>query len=98
MLVVACLVATAPTVAVPARAAADTAAQSVIVPASLGASADWSVFGTATTLPRQTGNETDDNTGVIHESPDEVNGENELDHLLPYLLDEPNGDIGASTL
>ncbi|NLV03748.1 DUF4129 domain-containing protein [Haloferax volcanii] len=98
MLVVACLVATASAAAVPAGAAADTAAQSATVPASPGADADRSALGTAATPPRQTGNETNNSTGVIHENPDEVDGENELDRLLSYLSGELNGDIGASTL
>ncbi|WP_058826090.1 DUF4129 domain-containing protein [Haloferax sp. Q22] len=98
MLVVGCLVATAPVAAVSTGAAADAPAPSADAPASLGTVDRVSAFGPTPGPLQQTANATNNSTGVLHENPDEVDDENELDRLLSYLSGELNGDIGASTL
>ncbi|ELZ79844.1 hypothetical protein C454_11593 [Haloferax gibbonsii ATCC 33959] len=98
MLVVGCLVATAPVAAVSAGAVADASAPSADAPGSLGGADRVSALGPAPGPLQQTANATNNSTGVIHENPDEVDDENELDRLLSYLSGELNGDIGASTL
>ncbi|POG55593.1 DUF4129 domain-containing protein [Haloferax marisrubri] len=98
MLVVACLVATAPVAAVSAGAVGDAPAPNADGSASLGSADRASVLGPAAGPRQQTANATNNSTGVIHENPDEVDDENELDRLLSYLSGELNGDIGASTL
>ncbi|RDZ44799.1 hypothetical protein C5B91_09465 [Haloferax sp. Atlit-10N] len=101
MLVVGCLVATAPVAAVSAGAVADAPdapAPNADAPASLGGADRVSALGPAPGPLQQTANATNNSTGVLHENPDEVDDENELDRLLSYLSGELNGDIGASTL
>ncbi|MFC7131071.1 DUF4129 domain-containing protein [Haloferax chudinovii] len=103
MFVVGCLVATAPVTVVSAGTGAWSAPSgdgvSATTSAPVGvdsgrASALWSVAGP----PRQIANETNNSTAVLHENPDDVDDENELDRLLSYLSGELNGDIGASAL
>ncbi|KAB1189224.1 DUF4129 domain-containing protein [Haloferax sp. MBLA0077] len=43
-------------------------------------------------------NSTNNSSDVLHENPDEVDDENELDRLLSYLSGRMNSNIGTSTL
>ncbi|ELZ89402.1 hypothetical protein, partial [Haloferax sulfurifontis] len=103
MFVVACLVSTAPVTVVSAGTGAWSAppgdGPAATTSAPVGADPGRaSALGSAAGPPRQTANETNNSTGVLHENPDEVDDENELDRLLSYLSGELNGDIGASAL
>ncbi|WP_148416186.1 DUF4129 domain-containing protein [Haloferax sp. KTX1] len=99
MFVVACLVATAPVTVVSAGAVPAASGDGAAAPASLGpGTGRVSALGPAAGPPRQTANETNNSTGVLHENPDEVGDENEFDRLLSYLSGELNGDISASSL
>ncbi|EMA05430.1 DUF4129 domain-containing protein [Haloferax denitrificans] len=101
MFVVVCLVATAPVAVVSAGTGAAASADGPAATTSAPVGADSgraSALGPAAGPPRQTANETNNSTGVLHENPDEVGDENRLDRLLSYLSGELNGDIGASAL
>ncbi|AHZ23298.1 hypothetical protein E6P09_00535 [Haloferax mediterranei ATCC 33500] len=55
-------------------------------------------LGEHQSLPQQTAGETNNTSGVIHENPDEVDDEDDLNRLISYLSGELNTQIGSSTL
>ncbi|WP_311173105.1 DUF4129 domain-containing protein [Halobellus ordinarius] len=88
------LVAVSAVVAIPAGTVSGAA--SAAPPADSVQPQQTASLGTAT-QPLQADEDTDNNTTVLHEDPEEVDGENRLDRLVSYLSGDLNGRIGTST-
>ncbi|ELZ96973.1 hypothetical protein C440_04328 [Haloferax mucosum ATCC BAA-1512] len=81
---------------VSAMLAVDTDGQSLVTDGASVASAHS--LGDTGRLPQQTADGTNNSTDVIHENPDEVDSEDDLDRLASYLTGALNGQIESSTL